>query len=183
VSSFGGIRISCYVDLEAVSEKRLKAMLKTQPTKEKTWWISFVPVSASFITAVDIRDANGIFQPYDFEALGRPAMESLGFFAPSADALHELGTIVKPQHPLGYTKALAFCPAPDATPIVAIRDGGSELMYEIETSKALTATSAYEPQLSTWIEKHRSELHGAWALAKESFYSYYPDQHPSNKVG
>jgi hypothetical protein len=174
--------LSCYVDMETVDDRRLKAMMKSQPTKEKTWWISFLPVSARFITAVDIRDKSGNYRPYDFEAQGRHAMEKLGFFAPSFSALQELGTIVKPLHPFGYTKALAFCPAPEATPTVTIRDGGTELTYEIETGKSLTATADYEPQLSAWVAKYRAELIAAWEQAKESYYWYYPEHRENNAV-
>ncbi|MEV4780490.1 hypothetical protein [Burkholderia sp. LMU1-1-1.1] len=172
--------LSCYTDMATVDDRRLKAMMKSQPTKEKTWWISFFPVSARFITAVDIRDAKMAYRPYDFEALARHPMEKLGFFAPSFTALQELGAIVKPLHPLGYTKALAFCPAPDATPTVTIRDGGTELSYEIETGKSLTLTADYEPQLSAWVAKYREELSSAWAHAKESYYLFHPEHRKIN---
>lgn len=167
--------LSCYFELNKLTSERLKLLMKSRPTKEKTWWISFLPVSARFITAVEIRDANGVYQPYDFDKLARPALEKLGYFFPSAEALGELQTIVKPLHPLGYTKAHAFCPAPNATPILAIRDGGTQLSYEIEAGKSLTDTAAYEPQLSAWINTYREELMAAWAKAKESYFSYYPE--------
>lgn len=176
--------LSCYVSLVTTEEKRLKAMMKSQPTKEQTWWISFLPVSARFITAVDIRDATtGAYRPYDFEAFGRGAMGELGFFAPSLSALQELGTIVRPLHPLGYTKALTFCPTPDATPTAIIRGGGTDFLYEIEAGKSLTATEAYDPQLSTWVVKYRAELMDAWAQAKESYYSYYPEHRKNHVAG
>jgi hypothetical protein len=167
--------LSCYIDTATADPKRLKAMMKSQPTKEKTWWISFLPVSARLITAVEFRGTDGAYHPYDFEKLVRPALGQLGFFFPSPEALRELLTIVKPLHPLGYTKASVFCIRPDATPTVSISDGGTNLVYEIETGKSLTDTAAYEPQLSAWIATHRAELMDAWAQAKQSYYSYYPE--------
>jgi hypothetical protein len=167
--------LSCYINTATADPKRLKTMLKSQPTKEKTWWISFLPVSARFITAVEFRGADGAYHPYDFEKYARPALGELGFFFPSPDAIRELQTIVKPLHPLGYTKALVICIDPDAAPTMGVRDGGADLVYEIETGKSLTGTTAYEPQLSAWIETYRAELMDAWAKAKESYYSYYPE--------
>jgi hypothetical protein len=168
--------VSCYIDTATANHKRVQAMMKSHPTKEKTWWISFLPVSARFITAVELRGADGAYHPYDFEKLVRPALGELGFFAPSAKALQELQTSVKPKHPLGYIKALVICFNSDATPIVGIRDGGSDLLYEIETGKSLTDTMAYEPQLSDWVATHRTDLMEAWAQAKESYYSFYPER-------
>lgn len=170
--------VSCYIDVATADEKRVMAMMKSQPTKEKTWWISFLPISSRFITAVEFRGTDGAYYPYDFEKLVRPALGELGFFSPSPEASRKLLTIVKPLHPLGYTKALVICAGPDATPRAAIRGGGTDLIYEIETGKRLTDAAAYEPQLSEWIATHRAELMDAWAQAKESYYSYYPEHRP-----
>lgn len=167
--------LSCYINTGEVDSKRLKAMMKSRPTKENTWWISFLPVSARFITAVEIRGADGAYHPYNFEKLVRPALGKVGFFFPPIEALRKLQTIVKPRHLLGYTKAFVICIRPDATPTVCIRDGGTNLMYEIDTGKNLTDTAAYEPQLSTWINTYRTELMEAWVEAKVSYYSYYPE--------
>ncbi|MEO8599168.1 MAG: hypothetical protein ABI656_04990 [bacterium] len=73
--------------------------MKTLSIKEKTWWISFLPVSVNFITAVELRSASGAYHPYDFEKFVRPTMGELGFFFPSQEAMSELQTIVKPLTP------------------------------------------------------------------------------------
>ncbi|MFJ2989932.1 hypothetical protein ACIPF8_18865 [Collimonas sp. NPDC087041] len=170
--------VSCYIDAANTDTKRVIELMKTLPTKEKTWWISFMPISASFITAVEFRGNDGAYYPVDFEKNARRAFEDLGFFSPSSEALSELLMIVKPHHPLGYTKALVFCHGPDETPTATISGGATHLEYEIETGRSLTDTTPYEPHLSAWVTKHRTELMVAWEQAKESYYSFYPTHRP-----
>lgn len=170
--------VSCYIDVTTADPKKIKAMMKTQPTKEKTWWISFLPVPARFISAVELHGAKGQYHPYDFESRVRPAIEKLGFFSPSAEALRELQKIVKPLHPLGDAKALVICPKPGLTPTVIIRGDGTDRLYKIETGKGHTGT-ADAPLLSAWIENYRGELMDAWERATESYFSYYPEQRKS----
>ncbi len=168
--------LSCYIDVTRADPKKIKAMMKTQPTKEKTWWISFLPVAARFISAVELRGAKGQYHPYDFESLVRPAMEELGFFCPSAESLRELQKIVRPLHPLGDAKALVICPKPGLTPTVIVRGNGVDRLYKIETGDAHKGTADADPLLSTWIENYRGELMDVWQRATESYLSYYPEQ-------
>lgn len=91
--------VSCYIDMETADKKQIKAAMKTLSTKEKTLWISFLPVTANFITAVELRRASGAYHPYDFEKFIRPTMGELGFFFPSQGAMSELQIIVKPLPP------------------------------------------------------------------------------------
>lgn len=170
--------LSCYVDTASIDTKRLKTLLKSRPTKEKTWWISFMPISARFITAYELRGGNGVYCPYDFEKLARPALGELGFYFPSPEALRDLQTIVKPLHPLGFTKASVICTDPHAKPFVMVRDAGIDFVLEIETGRYLTDRTSCEPQLSAWVGTYRAELTEAWAQAKESYYSYYPEHRP-----
>lgn len=166
--------VSCYIDMRSGDPKKVKSMLKSQPTKEKTWWISFFPVSSRFITAVEFRDKEGNYRPYDFDGLVRPAIAELGFFSPSTEALNHLRKIVSPLHPLGDARALVFCPKPGLTPTVMIRGDGTDRLYKIESGVAHNGT-VDDPKVSSWIESYRSELQEAWALAVESYYSYYPN--------
>ena len=171
--------VSCYIDMTKADPKRVKAMMKSQPTKEKTWWISFMPISARFISAVELRGAKGQYHPYDFEGLARPAIEDLGFFSPSAKALRELQKIVTPLHPLGDAKALVFCPKPGLTPTVMVRGNGTDRLYKIETGRAHKGTADDDPLLTAWIEDYRGELMDAWERATESYFSYYPEHRSS----
>lgn len=168
--------LSCYIDVALADDKSIKRMMRTQVTKEKTWWISFMPVSARFITAIELRGRDGLYHTYDFEKFVRPAMAEQGFFYPPPEALRELLTIVKHVHPLGDLKPLVICAGPQATPTVAIRGGGTDLWYEIESGRSLTDTVAYEPHLSAWIARFRTELMRAWDHARESYFAYYPEQ-------
>lgn len=171
--------VSCYVDVTTADPKKIKAMMKSQPTKEKTWWISFVPVPSRFISAVELRDARGQYLPYNFESLVRPALEDLGFFCPSAEALREMQKIVRPLHPLGDAKALVFCPKPGLTPTVMIRGNGANRLYKFETGGVHTGTADDDPLLSAWIENYRGELMDAFERATESYFSYYPEHRAS----
>lgn len=175
--------VSCYVDVSTTSAKRIEALMKSQPTKEKTWWISFMPVSAKHIVAVEVRDEKGKYHPYDFEKFVRPAIGDLGFFSPSAEALRELQTIVRPLHPLGDAKALIICPKADFPPLVAIRGGGTDQMYKIETGKSLNDAPAYEPQLSGWVGKYRAELMDVWRQAEASYFNFFPEQRAAVALG
>jgi len=175
--------LSCYIDVATADDATLKSMMRRQATKEKTWWISFLPISAASISAIELRDKDGTYKPYDFEKFVRPAMGEQGFFYPSPDALRELLMIVKHVHPLGDAKPLIICAGPEATPTVAIRGGGTDLWYEIESGRSLTDTSAYEPQLSVWIARFRTELMTAWDHARESYFTFYPDQRHRRRDG
>ena len=168
--------VSCYIDAATADPKKVKAMMKSQPTKEKTWWISFLPVSARFISAVELRGPQGQYHRYEFESLVRPAIAELGFFSPSKEALFELQKIVKPLHPLGEARALVICANPGLMPTVLIRGSGTDRLFNIEMGPGHTSTNDDDALLSAWIEKFREELVGAWKLAIESYYSYYPHQ-------
>lgn len=169
--------LSCYIDVATADDNAIKKMMRTQATKEKTWWISFMPVSSRFISAIELRGKDRLYHPYDFEKFVRPAMGEQGFFYPSADALRELQAIIRPVHPLGDPKPLVICAGPAATPTVAIRVSGTDfLQYEIESGRSLTDASAYEPNLSAWITRFRTELMEAWKRAEASYFTFYPEQ-------
>lgn len=168
--------LSCYIDVAMADDESIKKMMRNQATKEKTWWISFMPVPPRFITAIELRGKDRQYHPSDFEKFVRTAMGEQGFFYPSPDALLELLTIVKPVHPLGDPKPLIICAGPTATPTVAIRGGGTDLWYEIKSGRSLTDTVAYEPNLSAWVARFRAELMAAWDRARESYFTFYPEQ-------
>lgn len=169
--------LSCYIDTSKFNDRQqVKQAAKKIATKEHTWWISFAPVSSSFVTAVELRDADGTYQPYDFEKFARTALEQLGFYNPSAAALAELQTIVPPFHPRGYTKGLVICPKPDAQPVVVVAGGLADLYYEIETGRNLAAPSEFDDAVAAWVSKYRTELQDAWKKAIGSYFSYYPEQ-------
>lgn len=103
-------------------------------------------------------------------------MGELGFFYPSPDALEALSSIVTPRHPLGDAKPLVICAGPMAAPTVAFRSTGIHLCYDIESGRNLTDHSDFELSLSAWVGKYRAELLLAWEQAKESYFSFYPEQ-------
>lgn len=169
--------LSCYIDTKKFRDKQqVKQAAKKIPTKEHTWWISFASISSSFVTAVELRDHDGNFRPYAFETLARAALEELGFYSPSTEALAELQSIVAPCHSHGYTKGLVICPKPDAQPVVIITGGLTDLLFEIDTGRSLTKPSEFDNALAAWVAKYRGELKGAWEKAVSSYFSFYPEQ-------
>lgn len=168
--------LSCYMDISLVDPPKLQELMETRPTKEGSWWISNRPISAQFITAVDVRDSTGKYVKYDFEKLVRPALEELGLFCPSQTALYELQRLITPYHCLGDIKAFVICKDKIAKPVVIISGGDFYLKYDIETGKKIEQIKFYSPDLSAWVIKHRTELLVAWAKAKECYFLYYPHE-------
>jgi hypothetical protein len=124
-----------------------------------------------------MRDAKGEYRPYDFETLARPELEDVGIFSPSLDSLHELQKIIESKHPKYFTKAIVICISADATPVVGIRGGSVDFVYEIESGDPV-APLGHDQAVAEWVKKYRSELLQLWDKAKESYFSYYPGQRP-----
>jgi hypothetical protein len=169
--------LSCYFDVGSIEPKRLKALMKSQRTKEKTWWISFAPIPARYIAAVDYRHSDS-FRPYSFDQVGRAELEEVGLYAPSSQSLEALQSIVPPSHLFEQTKALVICTAPANNPVVLIRGAGTERFFDINECQRIAGPAAAddEPRIIEWLRQHRAELLACWERAIDSYYTYYPER-------
>lgn len=165
--------MSCYMDVEAADDKRLKRAFKTMKTKEKTWWISLTPIPSDLIVAVDVKTDKG-YQPYSFDPYGRLGMAKVGLFAPSEATLATLQPILPGLHQFEVTKARMICKDPAQEPMVAIRGHGTERIFTIRDARFIEGSDLKRQELEGWVRQHREELLGCWELAVASYHSFYP---------
>lgn len=171
--------LSCVIDMKATSDKELKRLMQSAPTKERTWWLSFRPVMTRALSGVEF-NVDGKFEPYDFERHGREAMRQLGFTYPSPAALSEVAEIVQPVNAFERPKAFVFCENPSKPAKVAIRGGGTERAFELQTGAPFVGAEDDRTRpLQDWVRRHRDELEACSSEAVELYYSYYPERRTS----
>lgn len=156
-----------------------RQLVKTMTTKEQTWWLSFAPVPASAITAVDYNSREG-FVPYDFETHGRRPFRDAGLVAPSAATLATLRTLVPTTLPFEVPKAFAFCHNLKHAPAVIVRGGGVDTCFELATGALLFGTThPNSAALAAWVRGHAAELQSCWEEAIEVYHAYHTQRAPS----
>lgn len=171
--------LSAVMDLKGLSDHEIRQRMKTCPSKESTWWLSFYPIQPSAFCSVDFNTEAGGFVPYDFEAHGREVLRDDGFSFPSAETLASLRELV-PSKTCRFeqTKASGFCRDPHAPPYVVIRGGGQQQLFEIESGKLVVSSgnrgAGDSPALQAWIRSHYDELMNCWRQAVELYYVAYP---------
>jgi hypothetical protein len=166
--------LSCYMDVNAADDKRLKRAFKTMKTKEKTWWISFAPIPSDLIVAVDVKTNKG-YQPYAFDPHGRIGMANVGLFAPSEATLATLQPLLPGLHQFEIAKARMICTDPAQEPMVAIRGRGTERIFTIRDTRLVDGSDLKQHELEDWVRQHRDELLGCWQQAVESYHSFHPE--------
>ncbi|MDC6179729.1 hypothetical protein [Ralstonia solanacearum] len=151
-----------------------RQLMKTTATKEGTWWLSFVPISADEITRVEYNSPAG-FVDYDFETHGRRHLYDAGFVVPSAATLESLRPLVPCDKPFEKARAFAICVDAKHDPHVVIRGGGQDCPFDAVTGATLFGMSHPNGEaLSAWVRDHSAELLDCWAQAVEVHYNYYP---------
>jgi hypothetical protein len=165
--------LSCFMNIETTDQKRLKALVKSVKTKEKTWWISFTPIPSKFIVAVDVKTDKG-YQPYSFEPHGRLGMAKVGLFAPSEATLATLQPLLPGLHQFETAKARLICTAPEQEPMVVIRGTGAEWIFTIRDARLVRGAELKRDALAAWVQQNRDELLDCWAEAVASYYTFYP---------
>lgn len=172
------IGLSARVDLRRYTEVQRKKMMKTETTKENTWWLSFTPVKPERFVNVDFND-KGTFVPYDFESHGRAALRRDGIAVVPRPLLDELAQLVPSTHRFETTKALMICGEPSMRPMVVVRGGGQMDAYDISNGQHVVASPGRAPyDVQDWLLRHRAELMTCWEQAIELFYEAYPERQP-----
>ena len=168
------IGLSARVDLRKYTDAQRKKMMKIEPTKEQTWWLSFTPVQTNKFVSVDFND-NGVFVPYDFESHGRAALRRDGLAVPSRSTLDELAQLVPSTHQFETAKALMICAEPTMRQVVVIRGGGQMDAYDVSNGQHVMGNPDRAPyDVQDWIARHRAELMTCWEQAIELYYEAYP---------
>jgi hypothetical protein len=171
--------VSCLVDMKSTPDKEIKRLMRVAQTKERTWWLSFGPVSPAEYVGVEF-NVKGRFEPYDFERHGREAMREVGFVFPCAETLAEVADIVKPAHALERAKAFVICEDATKPAKVAVRGGGTIRAFELASGELVAgADDAQMRELRDWSRRHRDELEACWSEAVEIYYCTYPDRRPA----
>jgi hypothetical protein len=166
--------LSCYIDIQKVSDKLLKSMYKNKKTKEKTWWISFIAIPSKFISAVDFKCGDK-YIPYNFELHGRTGMAEVGFIIPSADTISTLRPLLPGLNAFENASARIICPTPEHEPIVHIRGQGTDRIFRINDGKFFAGTAATQNELEAWVLQHKDELMTCWHQAVSSYKEFYPE--------
>jgi hypothetical protein len=172
--------LSAIYNLKAISDKDLKRAFRNGASKENTWWLSFKPIPATMITAVDA-NVDGRFVPYDFEQHGRHRILDDGIAIPGAAALASLQQIFPPTGPFDMAKALLICQDPAEAPYAVIRSASLDptqlprVMIEGEEVAQPCHDAQLAAQLSRWRDEHRAELLDCWRQAVDRYFVFYPD--------
>lgn len=171
--------LSAIHNLKTLSDKELKRTFRTGVSKENTWWLSFNPIPATMITAVDA-NVDGRFVPYDFEQHGRHRILDDGITIPSAAALASLQRILPPTGPFDMAKALLICQDPAEAPYAVIRSARLDpmqlprLMIEGDEVANPCPDAQLAAQLLRWRDEHRAELLVCWRQAVDRYFVFYP---------
>jgi hypothetical protein len=165
--------LSCYTNIQETDKKRLKNLMKSVKTKEKTWWISFVPIPSELIVAVDAKTDAG-YVPYTFEQHGRTGMEKVGFFSPSEETLATLQRLLHGKHKFEIAKARVICKDPAHEPVVALRGEAAEWMFTVRDARLVAGPDQKREALATWVLQNCDELLDCWKEAVRSYYTFYP---------
>lgn len=176
--------LSAIHNLKALSDKELKRAFRTGISKENTWWLSFKPIPATMITAIDA-NVDSRFVPYDFEHHGRMRILDDGIAIPGPAALASLQQILPPTRSNDLAKALLICQDPAEAPYAVIRSArvNPDRLPRVMLNDDGNATSCADPelaaQLGRWRDQHRGELLECWDQAVRRYFAFYPHALPA----
>ncbi|GAO93138.1 hypothetical protein PSA5_10495, partial [Pseudomonas syringae pv. actinidiae] len=171
--------LSCYYDLNALSDEELLRHYKKTKTMEETWWLNFDSIPAELIEAVAFQTPSAAFVPYDFEEHGRAQFEDSGLYVASKPLLDEFHELCPPLNRFDTPQAAVFCAAADSRPTVAFQARGAAWDIDLE---ALTISTRIGPlpsnisEIVDWVDRHRNTLLGLWPAAVDTYNRYYPDR-------
>lgn len=166
--------LSAVTNIKTLDTEQLRKLMRSMNTKEATWWLSWQPIPVSKIVSVDFWTGNK-YECYDFEMHGRHALEKMGIFVPSKEALQTLSNVIDSTHPLEASKALVICPNLQAREVVIVRGAMTQTYYSMEDGSQIGNFQTPENEgLRSWILENKQELLSCWKRAVSSYHAFHP---------
>jgi len=167
--------LTCYYDINELSDIELLSLAKSSQTKEDTWYLYHGVIPPTQIIAMDY-SLDGKFVTYDFESHGREKMIFDGVVPASQEATERLQSFFDRGFQLDKISAVTFCATPDQAPMVMIRGCGMQLLVDVVREEFLQGSPpAKAESVLRWIRDHKDELLRSYQLARErlSFFNSY----------
>lgn len=161
------------VDTKTLNDKQLLRWMKSDKTKETTWYVFNGVIPKEQFISIDFKESEYSYVPYSFESHGRKVMEDSGFFCISKNKLHELNTITNSA--LIDGSVFALCPNLDLEPCIAFRCDEYTLTVSLKDFSLLVKVGyadAIEKDVGVivdWVKQEHETLSLLYQQAKEKY--------------
>lgn len=171
--------LSCYCDMNTVTDEQLAYLIENQPTQEKSWWLYFGEISSALFSGVSFMQSGGIAVPYSFESHGRSVMQTYGLHMASGPALADLYQILPRVGRFDTPQALAFCREHSSKPSISFQWDKSIWDISLDGQYSPTLRLGKLPAslslVIDWMSRNDGQLQTLWLDAVESYNRFYPD--------
>lgn len=156
------IGVAGLIDISGLNEKKLNRWMKSDKTKEKTWYVFGGVIPLEQFISIDFMASENVYVPYDFEAHGRKIMEDSGFFCVSASKLQELNKSTSSQFTGGSVFALSTNEEPE--PYISFRNNHYNVAVSLLSKKFIAkygcedAIDKDREVLFSWVNENNDML-------------------------
>ncbi|MGE9553623.1 hypothetical protein ACQPT2_21090 [Erwinia amylovora] len=167
------IGVAGLIDTSRLNEKKLIRWMKSDKTKEKTWYVFDGVIPVEQFISIDFMVSEHVYVPYNFESHGRKIMENSGFFCVSSSKLQELNKLTSSQFIGGSVFALSTNEEPE--PYVAFRNKNYNVAVAL-LSKKFIAKYGCEDKIEkdrevlfSWVGENEGMLMGLFNASNEMY--------------
>lgn len=171
------IGLSCFYDLETLSDSEMKKVAKKKLTNLPTWKLFFGDINPVFFESVKFKH-KGNYVPFDFEFHGRKECAVVGIHYLPATALKSFSLICEPVNRYEIPMMAAFCSSLDEAPHLICRSGVNEWKIYLDDYLSCELLSGQIPSnlkdIKELVEEFKEEAVSMWHKAVQSYKEYYP---------